>query len=480
MPDTIILWFRQDLRINDHPALQAAAAAGGPVLPLYILDDDSPGRWRAGGASRWWLHHSLAELATTLKSKYRLPLVLRRGEPRQILADLCRESGASRVFCSRQYEPWAASLEEQLHQSLGEMGITLRRFAGSLLFEPGSVLTGAGTPFKVFTPFWKACRSAPEPRWPLSPPDTLPAPAQLPASDSLADWQLTPRKPDWARGWDERWQPGSEGAAAALAAFLGDRLGSYSHDRDVPALRGTSGLSPHLHFGEISPRTVWHAASQQARGNPALTEELSRFLGELGWREFSYHLLHHFPGLPDEPFREAFRAFPWQRNDSLLKAWQAGQTGYPLVDAGMRELWQTGYMHNRVRMVAASFLTKHLLQPWQDGEAWFWDTLVDADLANNAASWQWVAGCGADAAPYFRIFNPSAQGGKFDPDGEYVRHWVPELARLPARYVHCPVEAPPAALEEAGIVLGRDYPLPLVDHRLARERALESYRSLSQ
>lgn len=477
MSKPILFWFRQDLRLKDHPALQAAAASGRPVIPLYILDDEAPGCWRSGGASRWWLHHSLAALDAALQRNYRLSLVLRRGPAYDILPALARDCGADSIICTRQYEPWAADLEQRLHRHLTDLDIEFKRYPGSLLFEPGSVLTQGETPFKVFTPFWKSCLARPEPRLPLPPPERL-VPAAAPESESLEDWRLCPARPDWAAGWSDLWQPGSQGAGSALARFLGEGIQDYSEGRDIPSRFSTSRLSPHLHFGEISPRAVWHAARQAARNRPVLAEQVDKFLAELGWREFSYHLLHFFPTLPEEPFRAPFAAFPWRRDGTGLRAWQRGQTGYPLVDAGMRELWQTGYMHNRVRMVAASFLTKHLMIHWREGEDWFWDTLVDADLANNSASWQWVAGSGADAAPYFRIFNPVTQGQKVDANGDYVRRWVPELAALPDRYLHRPFDAPAGVLEGAGVTLGETYPKPVVAHGEARQRALDAYRNL--
>ncbi|TXS93021.1 deoxyribodipyrimidine photo-lyase [Parahaliea maris] len=479
MSNPILFWFRQDLRLKDHPGLQAAAASGRPVIPLYILDDTSPRHWRMGGASRWWLQQSLAALGSALQRSYGLTLVLRRGSPTDILPALASETGADTVMCTRQYEPWAADLEQQLHRALATTGVELKRYPGNLLFEPGTVLTQGETPFKVFTPFWKSCLARPEPRLPLPPPERLVPASPVPDSESLEDWQLYTAQPDWAAGWSERWHPGAQGAGAALARFLGEAAEDYSDGRDIPSRMSTSRLSPHLHFGEISPRAVWHASRQAARDRPALGDQIDKFLSELGWREFSYHLLHFFPTLPEKPFRETFGAFPWRQDDAQLRAWQQGQTGYPLVDAGMRELWQTGYMHNRVRMVTASFLTKHLMLHWREGEDWFWDTLVDADLANNAASWQWVAGSGADAAPYFRIFNPVTQGQKVDAGGDYIRRWVPELAELPDKYLHRPFDAPESVLKTAGVVLGDTYPEPLVPHAEARQRALDAYRSLT-
>jgi len=475
MTKPIIFWFRQDLRLKDNPGLLAAIATGKPVIPVYILDDESPGQWRMGGASRWWLHHSLEALTGIINQHSGSPLLLRRGAPEPVLRRLCEESGADAIFCTRQYEPWAAKLEQNLHLQLQAEHITFKRFSGSLLFEPGTVLTQSGSPFKVFTPFWRRCRSAPQPPRPQPAPRRFEAPHHALETEPLKDWQLTPGAPNWAEGWAALWQPGPEGAAVRLQAFLNGPVGNYEEGRNQPAQHATSLLSPHLHFGEISPRMVWHAATAKMADQPALSEQINKFLSELGWREFSYHLLHHFPDLPEKSFKPQFSHFPWERNDSALRAWQRGQTGYPMVDAGMRELWQTGYMHNRVRMITASFLTKHLRLHWRLGEQWFWDTLLDADLANNASSWQWVAGSGADASPYFRIFNPTTQGQKFDRNGEYIRHWLPELAGLPDKYLCCPSEAPDSLLERAGVILDHSYPRPIVDHSSARRAALAAY-----
>jgi deoxyribodipyrimidine photo-lyase len=344
--------------------------------------------------------------------------------------------------------------------------------------EPWRIKTRQGEPYKVFTPFWKALRAAMPPDRPLAAPEHVRGVMSGPESDRLDDWGLLPTMPDWAGGLREAWTPGEAGARARLEAFLEEGLDRYADGRDRPDRSGTSRLSPHLHFGEVSPRQAWHGAlgAQASRDLPE--RQVGAFLRELGWREFCLHLLHHWPRLPVQAWRSDFAAFAWAEDRAGLSAWQAGRTGYPIVDAGMRELWRTGWMHNRVRMVAASFLVKHLLIPWQDGEAWFWDTLVDADLASNAANWQWVAGSGADAAPYFRIFNPVLQGRRFDPDGAYVRQWVPELGRLPANHVHAPWEAPAAVLEGAGVRLGIDYPHPLVDHKAARKRALAAFDAI--
>ncbi|MFK7830418.1 MAG: deoxyribodipyrimidine photo-lyase [Congregibacter sp.] len=478
MSKPIILWFRQDLRLNDLPSLQAALRESNELIPVFIFDDAAAGEWAPGGASRWWLHHSLASLAADI-GKRGGKLLLRRGDTATVLRDLCRESGATTIHCSRRYEPWAASQEHTLHLNLSDNGMSLKRFPGSLLHEPGRVLTLGGAPFKVFTPFWRACQK-----------QEVPAPAPAPKkqqswsatleSERLDDWQLLPSKPDWARGWEHMWSPGEDGAQRRLEKFLDESVGSYTSERDLPAIDATSRLSPHLHHGELSPRQVWAVSEQRKNANPEHSASIAKFQAELGWREFSYHLLHFFPEIPQKPFKAQFTHFPWQPDAQQLMRWQQGQTGYPIVDAGMRELWQTGYMHNRVRMVVASFLCKHLLQHWRAGEDWFWDTLLDADLASNSCSWQWVAGSGADAAPYFRIFNPVLQGEKFDKKGVYVRRWVPELSALPDKYLHKPWEAPGEVLSAAGISLGDTYPEPQVDHKQARQSALDAYTAIKQ
>jgi deoxyribodipyrimidine photo-lyase len=474
MSDAVILWFRQDLRLADHPAL--AAVAGRPVLPVYILED---GPWAPGGAARWWLHHSLASLGRGLAERG-TPLLLLRGDPRRLIPDLAARIGAAEVHAGRRTEPAGRRCDAETHAALAAAGSRLMLHRTALLHEPHQVRTGAGTPYGVYTPFSRNVLALLEG---LPPP--LPAPDRLHAAPGGPDGLgldalgLLPRPPtlDWAAAFADHWQPGEAGAAARLASFLEHGLAGYADRRNSPdAAWGTSGLSPHLHLGEISPRQVWHAA--HAALGQAGGRGLETFLKELLWREFSHHLLWHRPEMPEAPLRAEFATFPWQRDPALLRAWQRGRTGYPIVDAGMRQLWRTGWMHNRVRMITASFLVKHLLQPWQDGEAWFWDTLVDADLAANAASWQWVAGCGADAAPYFRIFNPVLQGEKFDPAGGYVRRWCPELAALPDRWIHRPHEAPEMVLRDAGITPGQAYPAPLVDLAAGRARALAAFAAL--
>jgi deoxyribodipyrimidine photo-lyase len=469
-----IVWFRRDLRLADNPALAAAAATGRPIVPLYILDD-SAAAWRPGAASRWWLHHSLQALAADLAVRG-TPLVLRHGRAAETLARLAAETGARAVYVNRCFEADAMADDDAIAATLAGRRIDLQRSGAALLFEPSAIASKAGTPYKIFSQFWAACLAAPEPPAPQPAPARLVPHQHVIDSEPLASWQLVPRAPDWAGGLRAAWTPGEAGAQARLAAFIDGAIDGYAVNRDRPGVAGTSHLSPHLHFGEIGPRQVWHAI--RAAVGPG--EDSTRFLAELGWREFSHHTLVHFPRLPDHNLRPAFDRFPWAPDAASLRAWQRGQTGYPIVDAGMRELWRTGWMHNRVRMIVASFLVKHLLQPWQTGAAWFWDTLVDADLANNAANWQWVAGSGTDAAPYFRIFNPVLQGEKFDASGDYIRGNVPALARLPARWIHKPWQAPADVLAAAGVVLGRDYPHPVVDHAAARARALRAFAALKQ
>lgn len=465
-----IVWFRNDLRLDDNPALTAAARSGAPIVALYALDDDSAGAWRMGGASRWWLHHSLAALARDL-SRFGVLLTLRRGRAEFVLESLAAETGASAVYWNRLYEPWAMRRDSAIKAALRTRGLTVESFNASLLFEPLHMRNKQGETFKVFSPFWRACLAAEGPADPSpAPPELKPAPA--PASDALDDWRLLPTKPDWAQGLCDCWRPGEAQARARLADFARNRAREYKVARDFMAREGVSRLSPHLHFGEISPRRIW------AEITAAVGEAGLPYLRELGWREFCHHLLVANPNMPEQALDRRFNAFPWRDDAAALEAWRKGRTGYPLVDAAMRELWITGYMHNRARMVAASFLVKHLLLPWQEGERWFWDTLVDADLANNSGGWQWVAGCGADAAPYFRVFNPVLQGEKFDPEGNYVRRYVPELARLDARWIHRPFEAPADALRAAGVTLGETYPRPIVDHAKARARALDAFEAM--
>ncbi|QJE71946.1 deoxyribodipyrimidine photo-lyase [Aerophototrophica crusticola] len=471
-----IVWFRQDLRLADNPALAHAVESGRPVIPLFVLDDLTPGEWKPGGASRWWLHHSLAALRDGL-ARLGAPLVLRRGPADVVVGKLAAETGAALVTWNRNYDPASIERDSRLKAELQKSSVEAVSCNGNLLNEPWTVLAGAGNPYKVFTPYYKAVLARTKAGEPRPAPDRLAAPAASPESDTLEEWGLLPTKPDWAGGMRAFWKPGEPGALERLERFLSEACEGYAQGRNIPGMDGTSRLSPHLHFGELSPRQVWHAAmGLLARDKrPSCRENVESFLREIIWREFSHGLLYHFPHLPDRPLNPRFEDFPWQPDPKLMAAWKRGRTGYPIVDAGMRQLWETGWMHNRVRMIVGSLLVKHLLQPWQAGERWFWDTLVDADLANNSAGWQWIAGCGADAAPYFRVFNPVLQGEKFDPDGRYVRRWVPELARLPDKYVHAPWTAPPMVLSGAGVVLGKTYPAPVVEHGKGRERALAAF-----
>lgn len=468
----VIVWFRQDLRLADNPALSAAAESGRPLLPLYILDDDSAGEWRPGAASRWWLHQSLHALNRSLGGCLRVM----SGNALHLLPRIASDVGATAVTWNRCYEPWRIRRDSEIKSVLAARDVPARSYNGALLFEPPSVLKQDGTPYKVFTPFYrKGClEGAPEPGRPTGAP-TINAFSGASVGIDIDDLGLMPDI-RWYTEMAETWQPGEDGAHDRLRHFVDNGIRNYKEDRNRPDREHVSRLSPHLHFGEISPRQVWHAArSVEARAG--LKRDVDHFLSELGWREFSHNLLCHWPDLPSKNLQPRFDAFPWRDDPAALERWQHGQTGYPIVDAGMRELWRTGYMHNRVRMIAGSFLVKNLLLHWHLGEEWFWDTLVDADLANNSASWQWVAGCGADAAPYFRIFNPVAQGRKFDPDGNYVRRYVPEIAALPTGFLHCPWEAPADVLDSSGIALGRDYPEPIVDLKASRERALQAFAS---
>lgn len=470
-----LVWFRQDLRLADNPALSKAAASGRPVIAVYVLDDDTPGRWKMGAASLWWLHHSLTALANAL-GEHGIPLVLRRGNAEKVIPTLAEDCRAAEVVWNRCYEPFARKRDEAIKAALTAEGIDAASFNGALLVEPWTVQTKGDAPYRVFTPFWREARQHAGDVDPLPAPSRMRAPETTPESGDLADWELLPTAPDWAAGFAKVWTPGEAGARNTAAGFIDDRIPGYADNRDRADLDGTSRLSPHLHFGEISPRQIWSAVTHAC--DEIGERDAGKFLGEIGWREFSHNLLFHFPDFPDENYQPKFDAFPWQDDAAAFRAWTRGRTGYPFVDAGMRQLWATGWMHNRVRMVAASFLVKHLLIDWRKGQDWFWDTLVDADLANNSASWQWVAGSGADAAPYFRIFNPVTQGTRFDPDGSYVREWIPELARMPARWIHCPWDAPASVLKNAGVDPGITYPAPIVDHQTARDRALSAFKDL--
>jgi deoxyribodipyrimidine photo-lyase len=471
----VIVWFRDDLRLSDHPALDAAVRTDAPVICVYVLDE-SPSLRPLGGASRWWLAQSLRAFEKELRAIGGM-LMLRRGPAAKVVAALAREAGARAVFWNEIAQAPQQAIERELAAGLSEMGVKAQGFPGDLLVQPEAIRSKDGRGLRVFTPFWKRVLALGDPPSPLPAPKALRPAAPL-ASEPLAHFGLEPTKPDWAAGLRETWQPGESSAQARLKHFLANGAQAYASERDRPDRDVTSSLSPHLRFGEISPRQIWHAARFAAGAEPHLAGDIEKFLSELGWREFCRHLLFDHPDLAAKNLQPAFDAFPWQRDDAGWRAWRRGRTGYPLVDAGMRQLWATGIMHNRVRMVVASFLVKHLLIDWRDGEAWFWDTLVDADAGSNPANWQWVAGCGADAAPYFRVFNPVLQGEKFDADGSYVRRWVPELAGLPAPLIHCPWRATPLELASAGVELGISYPHPIVEHGSARARALAAYEKV--
>ncbi|MEI5663922.1 deoxyribodipyrimidine photo-lyase [Bosea sp. CCNWLW174] len=476
-----LFWFRDDLRLSDNPALRAASE-DGPLTCVYILDTSTE-RQALGGAARWWLSRSLQALSDAIAAKGGELLIL-RGDPAELLPDVVERTGSGYVAWNRRYDSAAIALDKALKAELTEAGVAVESFNANLLNEPWQVKTKADGPFKVFTPYWRAVRESGEPSAPLPAPARL-SKTRLPAALreqtlTVAGLALEPTTPDWAGGLREAWTPGEDGARDRLDTFLDETIAGYREARDLPDRLSTSRLSPHLRFGEISPRQIWHAtrAAEEAGRTPGSAADIEKFFSEIGWREFSYHLLFHNPELASVNYDRRFDAMSWETDEAGLAAWQKGLTGYPIVDAGLRELWQTGWMHNRVRMITASFLIKHLLTDWRAGETWFWDTLVDADPANNPASWQWVAGSGADAAPYFRVFNPVTQGEKFDPKGAYVRRFVPELAELDDKFIHRPWDAPAGELKKAGIILGSDYPKPIIALDFGRQRALDAFAAL--
>ena len=470
MTDKITLfWFRQDLRLIDNPGL-FEASKNGAVLPIYILDNTTP---KMGSASRWWLHHSLNVLNQNLDNSLNVYI----GNAKNILLEIIQKNTIDAVYWNRCYEPYRIANDSLIKSELKNLNIECKSFNGSLLWEPWEVLKQDKTPYKVSTPFYtRGCLQSASPRCPLPKPKNLNLLKDPFNLKTIKDLDLLP-KIKWDEGIKKCWNVGENAAQLKLTKFLEDGLKDYKENRNYPSKKNVSRLSPHLHFGEISPNQAWHAVKAQGLSQN-WTKDGDCFLSELGWREFSYYLLYHFPNLPNKNFQNKFDNFPWVDNEFYVKSWQMGQTGYPIVDAGMRELWQTGYMHNRIRMIVASFLVKNLLQHWHYGRDWFWDCLVDADLANNSASWQWVAGSGADAAPYFRIFNPVTQGEKFDPDGSYTRFFVPELSKLPNKYLFKPWEAPENVLKSSGVVLGITYPHPIVNLTVSRNIALEAYKKL--
>ncbi len=475
-----VVWFRHDLRLADHPALATAAASGRPLIPVYVHAPQDEGAWAPGGASRVWLLHSLRALAHEL-AQSGSRLIVRHGSAATELPAVCAESGADVVYFNHRHEPAARAVTAAVVDALADVGIDAQVFEGTLLFPPERLRNRRGEPYRVFTAFWNHCLRSELPAAPQAPPRQLIAPGVWPASQTVERLALQPR-PDWAAGIRDCWHFGTRAAGERLARFIDRRLAGYAGGRDQPGDEAVSGLSASLHFGEIGVREVWQAvrARQASAGATVHSQAVDAFLRQLGWREFGHHLLHHYPDSPQVPLTPAFEYFPWHEDAAGLRAWQQGITGFPFVDAGMRELWHTGYMHNRARMVVASFLIKDLLLHWHHGARWFWDTLVDADLANNTLGWQWSAGCGADAAPYFRIFNPVRQSERFDSRGTYIRRWIPELAQLPDAALHAPWLAGDATLRKAGVRLDRDYPRPIVDHAVARRRALAALEQMRE
>lgn len=477
---TSIVWFRQDLRLADHPALASAIRSGGAVLPVYIWAPDEEGEWAPGAATRWWLHHVLADLDAQLRAVgSRLLIVDGRGRSSlDVLLGLARVADAGSVHWSRRYEPGAIERDSKIKRALRGVGLEVESHNAGLLHEPTAIQNKSGRPFQVFTPFWKHYQTLETPRSVEVDLKAMKAPKSWPEGAELESLELLP-KFRWDAGFYEFWgTPSRERMDERVAEFVkSGSANAYGEHRDLPSEDGTSRLSPYLHFGQIGPRELWWRI---AEGETASEKVHSGILRQIVWREFSHHLLYHFPKMPMEPLREDFQLFPWDENEALLDAWRRGQTGYPIVDAGMRQLWETGWMHNRVRMIVGSLLVKHLLQHWTEGERWFWDTLVDADLPNNVMGWQWIAGCGADAAPYFRIFNPMTQGAKFDPSGDYVRKYVPELRKVSAAFIHQPWEAGELELAAWGVRLGKNYPSPIIGHKEGRERALAAFAKLKR
>ena len=469
-----IYWIRKDLRIHDNPAL-VASIENGAVLPIYILDDTNPGEHKLGSASRVWLHQSLEKL----NKKYKNNLNFFKGNPIDILINICETEKIYKIFWNRVYEPWSIQRDKKIKDTLKIKGIDINSFNGSLLWEPWEVLKNDGTPYRVFTPYYRrGCLSAKEPRVPTNTPNKIDYyELKKITSVDISNLNLLPEH-SWKDKIIKEWKIGEDSAQERLEEFVNNELDGYKDGRNFPNRKNVSRLSPHLRWGEISPNTIWHRVWSLQALNTNKFQDTDTFLSEMGWREFSYYLLFYFPELPRKNLQKKFDKFSWDNNTSFLKAWKYGQTGYPIIDAGMRELWSTGYMHNRLRMIVGSFLVKNLLLHWHEGEKWFWDCLVDADLASNSAGWQWIAGCGADAAPYFRIFNPITQGLKFDPDGHYIRKYVPEISQLPNKYLFNPWEAPSDVLKEANINLGETYPKPIVDIKISREKALSAFAKL--
>ena len=472
--DVSIYWIRQDLRLNDNPALNASVK-NGSIIPIYIVDDKNPGEHIIGAASKIWLYYSLQELNRQFDNK----LIFSIGDPEEILSDLCKSEQINKIFWNRVYEPWGISRDKKIKENMKKEGVEINSFNGSLLWEPWQVLKNDGTPYRVFTPYYRrGCLNANEPRRPLQKPKKINY-FEVKNFKSLTVNQLNLLpKHSWKEKIINSWKIGEKAANARLNEFIENGLNDYKEGRNFPSKKNVSRLSPHLHWGEISPNTVWFKVWDLNQLGIKHQQDTDTFLSEMGWREFSNYLLFYFPELPRKNLQKKFDNFSWDDNPLFLKAWKEGKTGYPIIDAGMRELWSTGYMHNRLRMIVGSFLVKNLLLHWHEGEKWFWNCLVDANLASNSSGWQWIAGCGADAAPYFRIFNPVTQGLRFDANGDYIRKFVPEISLLPNKFLFNPWEAPDDILEKANLKLGKNYPKPIVDIKESRQKALAAFAKL--
>ena len=462
-----LVWFHNDLRLFDNPALSLASKSDKKVIPVFIWSPGEANDWHLGGAAKWWLNYSLEALSLDLR-KIGSELIIKKGETENVISELVEKYEITEIFMNRRFEP---KIVERDNKIIKNINVEVTVSNGNLLFNPEDIKTGQGKNYTVFTPFWKNCKLQKEPRTPLKKPTKLNTPESWPMSLPIKDLNLLP-KIKWDSNIKRTWKPGEKSAKKTLKKFLVNNGSNYGKNRNIPGIKGTSRLSPHLRFGEISPHLIWHESKKYHN------KGVEHFVREVGWREFSYHLLNNFPFLTNKPLRPEFENFPWSPNKKYLESWKKGMTGYPIVDAGMRELWSTGWMHNRVRMIVASFLVKHLLLDWKEGADWFWDTLVDADLASNTSGWQWTAGCGADAAPYFRVFNPILQGKRFDSNGDYVRKWVPEISKLPNEKIHTPWEVSEDELHKYDVVLGKTYPGPIVDHVEARNIALEAFDKL--